>query len=127
MRIELVDWPLFIRKTAAVAGLTLLLVPLLQFKSDLPARAYLASIVLLHIGVLAVYLYRVRLREVAPDARALVARVSGLVLVSALLALVSKFEPTAPTSTLLAQASAVALLHEVLLLLLMARVVHRAV
>lgn len=125
MRIEFVDWPLFVRKTVAVFALTLLLVPLLELKSTLPARAYLAALVLLHVGVLVIYLYRVRLREVAPDARAVVARVSALVLVSVLLALVSKFDPAAPTATLLAQALAVALLHEVILLLLMARVVRR--
>lgn len=125
MRIEFIDWPLFVRKTVAVFGLTLLLVPLLELKSDIPARAYLAGLVLLHIGVLVIYFYRVRLREVAPDARAIIARVSALVLVSTLLALVSKFDPAAPTSTLLVQALAVALLHEVILVLLMARMVPR--
>ncbi len=126
VRIEFVDWPLFVRKTVAVFALTLLLVPLLELKSALPARAYLAGLVLLHLGVLAIYLYRVRLRDVAPDARALLARVAALALVSVPLALVSQFEPGTPTATLLAQALVVAMLHEIVLLLLMARVVRRA-
>lgn len=122
MRIRIVEPSLFVRKTLSVFVLAFALLPLISLKSQVPALAYIGALVVLHIGVLGVYFYRVRFRELDPDWRSLVARVAGLGLMVYLLLLVSKFDAEAPMSTLAMQMGVVSVLHTLVLLFLMARV-----
>lgn len=122
MRIRIVDPSLFVKKTVSVFVLAFALLPLISLKSQVPALAYIGALVVLHIGVVGVYFYRVRFRELDPNWRSLVARVAGLAMMTYLLLLVSKFDPEAPMSTLALQMGIVSVLHTLVLLFLMARV-----
>jgi hypothetical protein len=116
------SWSLFLKKTAAVFVLAFALVPLLEAKGRLPASAYVGGLVALHIFVLAVYLYRVRFRDLDMDLRSLAARVVALLVVTYLLAVVSGFEAGMPRGQLVVQMLAVCVLHTAILVLLMTRV-----
>ncbi|MDP6605158.1 MAG: hypothetical protein QF664_02695 [Dehalococcoidia bacterium] len=122
MRISLTDRSLFLSKTLIVFAVSFALIPLIGLKHDLPALLYAAALVLLHVFVLAIYLYRVRVRELDPNVRSLAVRVLALVVVGYLLFAVSSFEEGASQSTLAWEMLALSLLHTVVLLLLMARV-----
>ena len=124
VRIELLDRTLFIRKTIAVFAASFLLLPLLELRSAVPALLYVAALVVLHIIVLIVYVFRVPMRELATSWRGLAARILGLAVVSYLLVLFSRFEDDASRSTLAAQLLMVAILHAVVLLLLSARLIR---
>ncbi len=121
MRIELLDRPLFVRKTIAVFAASLVLLPLLELRSSVPALLYAGSLVVLHVIVLVVYLYRVPMRRLAASWRGVFGRVLALAVVLYLLVLLSRFDDDASRSTLAAQLLAVAVLHAVALLLLSAR------
>ena len=121
MRLAMTDWRLFLAKTASVLVLTALVAPLVLVKGGIPATAYLIGLVVLHVIVLALYVYRVRFRQLDPDARSLAMRIGALVAVGYLLAVVSRFDGQTPTSSLLAQLAAVFVLHTVVLALLMTK------
>jgi hypothetical protein len=121
MRFTLVDRRLFIRKTAIATAAAYLLLPLTAFRTDVPAAICLGALVVLHIFVLGIYLYRVRVSELDPDLRSLVARVAALVVVVYLLYAVSGLGAGASTSTMFLQATAASVLHAVVLGLLMTR------
>ena len=125
MRVTMTDWPLFAKKTAMVFALSLLVIPLAQAKGGLPAMAYLMGLAGLHASVLVIYFYRIRVRELDPDARSLILRVAALVVVVYLLAVVSSFDESTPVSSLLVQMLGVSLLHTVVLALLMLRIQYR--
>ena len=125
VRVSMTDWALFTRKTVAVFGLSLLVVPLVELQGGLPAMAYVMGLIALHLFVLAIYCYRVRFRELDPDARSLVARVGALAFMVYLLVVVSDFEESTPTSTLLLQMLVISVLHTVVLALLMTRIRYR--
>jgi len=116
------SWPLFIKKTVAVFALSLLVVPLVGLKGGFPATVYLVGLVALHLFVLGIYFYRIRIRELDHDYRSLVARVAALVFVGYLLVAVSDFDDSTPRSTLLVQMLVVSLLHTAVLVLLMLRI-----
>ncbi len=122
MRIELLDKPLFIRKTVAVFVASFVLLPLLEFRSSVTALLYAASLVVLHVIVLVLYLYRVPLRRLAASWRGVAGRVLALVVVFYLLVLLSSFDEDASRAALALQLLAVAVLHAAVLLLLMARI-----
>ncbi len=122
MRVELADSTLFIQKTVTVFVASFALLPLVGFKSDIPAMLYVVSLVVLHLFVLAIYLYRVRVRELDPDARSVIARLLAVAVVVYLLFAVSSFEEGAPRSTLALQMLGLSVLHTVMLALLMVRV-----
>jgi RsiW-degrading membrane proteinase PrsW (M82 family) len=113
---------LFLRKTAVTLMATFALLPLISLKSDLPALAYLIGLVVLHIAVLVVYVYRVRFRDLDGDLRSLGARVFALAVVTYLLFALSSFSADATRGELMLQLLLVMVLHTVLLLLLMVRV-----
>ncbi len=122
MRVELADTSLFIQKTVTVFAVSFALIPLVGLKSDIPATLYVVSLVVLHLFVLAIYLYRVRIRELDPDARSVVARLLAVAVVVYLLFAVSSFEEGAPRSTLALQMLGLSVLHTAILALLMVRV-----
>lgn len=126
MRITMTDWPLFLKKTAAVFALSLLLVPLVELKGGVPAMVYVVGLVALHVFVLGIYFYRIRFRELDPDLRSLLARVGALAFMIYLLAVASDFDQSTPISTLVLQMAGVSLLHTVVLALLMIRIQYRA-
>jgi len=123
MRFAISNPRLFLSKTVMVFVLSFALIPLLQWKSDLPALAYAGSMVVLHVFILGIYLYRVRFRDLDPDRRSLVARVLGLAITSYLLSTTSSFNAESSVATLALQMLAVSLIHMGILALLMVRVV----
>lgn len=125
MRITMTDWPLFLKKTAAVFALSLLLVPLVELKGGVPAMVYVVGLVVLHVFVLGIYFYRIRFRELDPDVRSLFARVGALAFMIYLLAVASDFDQSTAMSTLVVQMAGVSLLHTVVLALLMIRIQYR--
>ncbi len=122
MRVELTDTALFIRKTVTVFAVSFALLPLVGFKSDIPAMAYAVALVVLHLFVLAAYLYRVRVRELDPDARSLIARLLAVAVVVYLLFAVASLEQGSSRSSLALQMLGLSVLHTAMLTLLMARV-----
>lgn len=126
VRIELLDRPLFIRKTVAVFASSFVLLPLLEFRSEVPALLYAAALVVLHVIVLIVYLFRVPMRELASSWRGVAVRVLALAVVLYLLVLLSRFDENASQATLAVQLFFVAVLHAVVLLLISARLARES-
>jgi hypothetical protein len=124
VRIELLDRTLFVRKTISVFAASFVLLPLLEFRSAVPALLYALSLVVLHVIVLIIYLYRVPVRQLASSWRGVAVRVLALAVVLYLLVLLSSFDEDASRTTLSLQLFAVAVLHAVVLLLISARL-HR--
>ncbi len=122
MRFVLSDSGLFVKKTVAVFVLSFALIPLVDVKGELPALLYAGALVILHVFVMGIYLYRVRFRELDADVRSLLARVLALVVVTYLLFAVSSFEEGSRLSTLALQMLGLSALHTVMLVLLMGRV-----
>lgn len=122
VRFAIVDPRLLLWKSASVFALSFALLPLVALKSDVPAIAYAGSLVALHVVIVAIYLYRVRFRELDPDRRSLIARVGGLVLTSYLLIAASKFGAESSFAVLAAQMFVLAAAHLLMLLLMMVRV-----
>lgn len=124
MRFVLLNPRLFLLKAASVFALSFALVPLLQWKADIPALLYTGALVGLHVFILGIYLYRVRFRDLDPDRRSLVARVLGLAITTYLLSATSAFDSDSSISRLAAQMLAVSLVHMAILALLMVRAVR---
>jgi hypothetical protein len=122
MQLRLTNTRLFIRKTVSVFVLALALVPLVSLKSDVPSLAYAAGLVLLHVLVVVVYFYRVRVRELDPDWRSLTVRVLALIFVGYMLYALSSFDSESSLATLGWQMFVLSVLHTLALLLLMVRV-----
>lgn len=123
MRFVLSNPRLFMVKTGSVFVLSFALVPLLQWKDDLPALLYTGSLVALHVFILGIYLYRVRFRDLDPDRRSLVARVLGLAITVYLLSATSAFDADSSIAQLALQMLGVSLVHMLILALLMVRAV----
>lgn len=122
---RLLEPRLFLWKAASVLLLSAALFPVLSIKDGIPATVYAGSLVVLHIAILGIYLFRVRFRDLDPDARALALRVMALIVVSYLLVIVSRFDPDGPRSTLAMQLLAITAFHAILLALVMIRVEPR--
>jgi hypothetical protein len=72
-----------------VFGGSYALVPLMMSKSAMPAWMYVGLLLVIHIGVLIVYCWRVKFRSLDVDRVSLGARVLGLAVVTWLLSAVS--------------------------------------
>lgn len=116
---------LFLIKAASVLALSLALLPILAIKSSIPAFVYVGALIVIHIFVLAIYFYRVRFRDLDPNFRSLIARLIALVVVTYLLAVVSRFEPESSWTTLSYQMLGITAFHALLLALIMVRVDRR--
>ncbi len=123
MRFVISNPRLFVMKTGSVFVLSFALVPLLQWKDDLPALAYTGSLVALHIFILGIYLYRVRFRDLDPDRRSLIARLLGLAITTYLLSATSTFDADSSIPRLAVQMLGVSLVHMGILALLMVRAI----
>lgn len=121
-RLSLTEPRLFAIKTASVFLLAFMLLPLVSVKDGMPATLYAGGLVALHVVILGIYFYRVRLRDLDADRRSLVARVFALVVMTYLLMVVSRFDPESSISTLALQMLAVSVVHMAVLLLFMVRV-----
>ena len=122
---RLLEPRLFLWKAASVLLLSAALFPILSVKDGIPATIYTGALVVLHVVILGIYLYRVRFRDLDPDIRALALRVMALVVVTYLLLIVSRFDPDGPRSTLAIQLLAITAFHAILLALVMIRVEPR--
>ena len=122
---RLLEPRMFVWKAVSVLLLSAALFPVLSVKDGIPATVYAVALVVLHIAILGIYLYRVRFRDLDPDARALALRVIALIVVSYLLVIVSRFDPDGPRSTLAMQLLAITAFHAILLALVMIRVEPR--
>ncbi len=80
----------FLWKTIVLALTTIALIPVLLYKDVMAAQAYLVILIAVHILGGIVILVGVRRHQVAPDARGLIMRLVGLVILIALLALAAK-------------------------------------
>ncbi len=123
MRFVLSNPRLFMVKATSVFVLSFALVPLLQWKDDLPALLYTGSLVALHVFILGIYLYRVRFRDLDPDRRSLVARILGLGITVYLLSATSASDADSSIPQLALQMLGVSLVHMLILALLMVRAV----
>ncbi|MCH4250200.1 MAG: hypothetical protein LKF88_04945 [Microbacteriaceae bacterium] len=90
-RLEILNPRLFIRKMVLLTVTTLLLAPLIVEKMLIPAALYIGGLIVLHVVVLAVYLYRVPWRELWRNRAEFALRVAAIVFFVCLLALV-RFE-----------------------------------
>ncbi len=111
----------FLWKSVSVLALTALVLPLLRLKDGMPAVVYVGALLLLHVVVLALYLYRTRVRSLDGDWHSLVARVAALAFMAYLLAVVSRPGASASNGVLIAKIVAVSVLHIVILALLNVR------
>ncbi len=121
-RLSIEDPRLFAVKTVSVFALAFALLPLVSVKDGLPATLYAGGLVLLHVVILGVYLYRVRFQDLDSDRRSLIARLVALAVMTYLLMVVSSFDPDSSMGTLALQMLAVSVVHMGVLLLFMVRV-----
>lgn len=121
-RLVLLDPQLFIKKAVLVVVGSYALIPLLASKSMMPAGLYLTLLLAIHVAVLIVYCYRVRLRSLDFDRVSLGARVLGLLVVTWLLTAVSGWQDHENLLKLSAQMLVLCLVHTVALALLMTAV-----
>ena len=121
-RLVLLDPILFAKKTALVFAASYLLIPLIAEKAAMPAWIYASLLVLIHVGVLIIYLYRVKLRSLDMDRISLGARVLGLGFTTWLLFAVSGWQDREDLVKLSWQMLALCAVHTVLLALLMVAV-----
>lgn len=80
----------FAWKVALLAATTIALIPILLMKNAWAAQAYLWILVVIHVAGLFIIGVGVKRHHIAPDARGLVIRLVGIVLLVALLYLASK-------------------------------------
>lgn len=102
-------------------ALTYLLLPLIWYKSKLPAAAYAAGLIVLHVVVLVVYCYKVRFRQLDPNWRSAAARILGLCFSIYLLLMVSSWADSNVTDVVAfaCQLGVLCLVHTVILAFLM--------
>lgn len=126
MIFRLEELRLFIIKALSVLVLSYALLPILAIKSSVPAYFYVSLMIVIHILVLGIYLYRVRFRELDASYRSLIARLIALGVVTYLLVIVSRFADDASWTTLALQMAGVTVFHALLLALIMFRIERRA-
>ena len=121
-RLVLLDPRLFVKKAVLVVAGSYALIPLLASKSTMSAGLYVALLLLIHVGVLVVYCWRVKLRSLDMERVSLGARVLGLLVVTWLLSAVSGWQDHDNLWKLSAQMLVLCVVHTVALALLMVAV-----
>eukprot|EP01043_Picozoa_sp_COSAG02_P074598 COSAG02_NODE_15004_length_1215_cov_1.352151_2_plen_181_part_00 len=121
-RVVLLEPRLFLRKAVLVVVGSYALIPLLAYKSTMPAGLYLTLLLVIHVAVLVVYCYRVKLRSLDIDRVSLGARVLGLLVVTWMLSAVSGWQDHDQLLKLAAQMLVLCAVHTVALALLMVAV-----
>lgn len=91
LKIELTNKKLFFVKTAVIFLATYAFIPIMALHNDghLTSLTYAVILVALHIAFLAIYVWRVKFRELDPNNASLAARILGLITCVGLLALVA--------------------------------------
>ncbi|KAG8463905.1 hypothetical protein KFE25_000073 [Diacronema lutheri] len=120
------DWRLFLKKSLFVVVLSYALVPLIAFKQSIPAALFTVGLVVLHVLILVVYVYRVRIRQLDPDWRAFSARIVAIGFALWLLDLATKLEGGKDVAKLCANMLVLCAAHCFVLALLTVRVVRAA-
>lgn len=118
------DWRLFLKKTLFVVVLSYALVPLIAYKQKIPAALFTAGLVVLHVLILVVYVYKVRIRQLDPDWRAFSGRLVAIAFALWLLDLATRLEGGRDILVLCANMLVLCLAHCFVLALLTVRVVH---
>jgi len=118
-QIVLLNPPLFFRKTILVILASYSLLPLLLYKSSLPGALYASLLIIIHVGVLVVYCYRVRFMDLDVDRLSLGGRILGLGTVIWLLTVVSGWQDHEHVQVLAVQMLVLCLVHTLVLALLM--------
>jgi hypothetical protein len=87
------DKVLFLKKTLFIVAATYLFIPIMYLHDvgDITGLAYALILVALHVIFIAVYCYRVKLKQLDADNKSLAARILGLLFCVALLLLVSNY------------------------------------
>ena len=108
--------------------LTYLLLPLIWFKSKLPAGVYAGGLVALHVVVLVVYCYKVAIRQLDPNWQSATVRALGLALSVWLLLIVSSWADSNVTSVAVfaGQLAVLCGVHTIILAIIMVRLDPRA-
>ena len=97
-------------------GVTIVLVPLIHYRLELPTLIYVAALLLLHIYILFVYLSRVKWRQLRANRGGFALRISAIVMFSYILTLLH-YQGT--TFIVLLSVGAAVGIHAMILLLLM--------
>jgi len=114
---------LFLKKAALVVSGSFSLLPLIMYKSKLSGIVYATCLILIHVVVLAVYLYKVKFRELDVDRSSLGGRLLGLTVTIWLLTVVSRWtEGTSSIIILGLQMVVVSIVHASVLSFLMVAV-----
>ena len=123
-RLVLLKPELFLRKVMLVFVASYALLPLLAYKNSLPGALYVSLLILIHVGVLFLYLYRVTFQDLDVDRLSLGGRILGLVVVTWLLTVVSGWQDRTHIGVLAIQMLVLCLVHTIMLALLMVAVVE---
>ena len=121
-RLVLLKPALFLRKVMLVVVASYALLPLLAYKSSIPGALYVTLLILIHVGVLVLYLYRITFRDLDVDRLSLGGRILGLAVVTWLLTVVSGWQDRAHIGVLAVQMLVLCLVHTIMLALLMVAV-----
>ena len=121
-RLVLLTPALFVRKMVLVVLASYALLPLLAYKSSLPGALYVSLLIIIHVGVLVLYLYRVTFRDLDADRASLGGRILGLAFAIWLLTVVSGWQDRTHMGILAAQMLVLCLVHTLVLALLMVAV-----
>lgn len=121
-RLVLLKPALFLRKVVLVFLASYALLPLLAYKSSMPGALYVSLLVLIHVGVLVLYLYKVAFRDLDVDRVSLGGRILGLAVTTWLLTVVSGWQDRQHVGVLAAQMLVLCLVHTFMLALLMVAV-----
>lgn len=121
-RLVLLKPALFVRKILLVVLASYALLPLIAYKSNIPGALYVSLLIIIHVGVLVLYLYRVTFRDLDVDRLSLGGRILGLAVVTWLLTVVSGWQDRKHIGILAAQMLVLCLVHTLMLALLMVAV-----
>lgn len=116
---------LFLKKCAIVVAASAALIPLLAQKAALPGYLYVALLLVIHVGVLVVYLWRVAFCQLDPNWRILGLRILGLVVSMWLLSVVGSPSDEVDLIGVALQMILLCVLHAVVLLFLMVAIEPR--
>jgi hypothetical protein len=107
---------LFFKKLATLLGVTIILVPLIHFRLELPTFIFVGALLVLHVYILFVYLTRVNWRHLRASRGGFVLRISAIVMFSYILTLLHY---QGPTWFVIFSVGAAVTIHALILLLLM--------
>lgn len=84
---KLISPELFIKKLALLCLATLLLVPLVYYKLEIPAMSYLVILIVIHLIFLFLYLFKVEWRSLTPNKITFILRLAAVIFFAYILAI----------------------------------------